>query len=162
MSSYKCIFGISNETKGIAPLTFNYTMKENHSYLTMTGPSLYWFLFVRLEEQHDSLGLPRYTKDDEVKLAKTYWEDKVTEETTFGDIYTNRTASVLTILPEYVLTKWHFGRIITIGDSAHKVSDLTKLRCAKLTPFSSTRSAAKAEILPSKVWPPWQMPFSRR
>ncbi|GME28065.1 FAD binding domain-containing protein [Neofusicoccum parvum] len=125
VSSYKCIFGISNETKGIAPLTFNYTMKENHSYLTMTGPSLYWFLFVRLEEQHDSLDLPRYTKDDEVKLAKTYWEDKVTEETTFGDIYTNRTASVLTILPEYVLTKWHFGRIITIGDSAHKFNPIS-------------------------------------
>lgn len=48
-------------------------------------------------------------------------EDYVLENIKFKDLYENRIATTLAPLQTFVFTKWHYRRIITIGDSAHKV-----------------------------------------
>jgi len=54
-------------------------------------------------------------------MVEKYRNDKITEEVTLGDLYDTKIESGITPLAEWVFEKWHFGRIITIGDSAHKV-----------------------------------------
>ena len=66
--------------------------------------------------------IPRFTKDDEITLAKEHFSDQVTGSTTFGDVYRNRLQTALVPLEEHVFDQWHFKRIITIGDAAHKVN----------------------------------------
>jgi 2-polyprenyl-6-methoxyphenol hydroxylase-like FAD-dependent oxidoreductase len=65
--------------------------------------------------------IPRFTTEDEINLAKEHFGDQVTESTTFGDVYEDRLQTALVSLEEHVFARWHFRRIITIGDAAHKV-----------------------------------------
>lgn len=54
-------------------------------------------------------------------LAMKHFSDMICDDLSFGDLYKTRTMATLQALPEVVFSKWHFGRIITIGDAAHKV-----------------------------------------
>ena len=63
----------------------------------------------------------RYTKEDEVKFAGEHFGDQLTENTTFGDLYAHRLQTSLVNIEDHVFPLWHFGRILTIGDAAHKV-----------------------------------------
>lgn len=131
---YKCIFGIS---RPIAALTkgAHYVMNHYYSYLIITGPGerVYWFLLVKLDVPLFGNDIPRYSKSDEEALARQHASDPITPSVTFGQLYEARTSSVLTPLHEYVFEKWHFERVITIGDAAHKVRHTS--------PWSSLRSS---------------------
>ncbi|KAF5599002.1 zeaxanthin epoxidase chloroplastic [Fusarium pseudoanthophilum] len=123
---YKCIFGIS---RPIGELTqgHHHIYNDNFSYLILLGPGgkWYWFLFVKLPLPLYGNDIPRYTKADEEELALQHASDHITPEVTFGQLYGARTSSTLTPLHEYVFEKWHYKRIITIGDAAHKFEPLT-------------------------------------
>ncbi|KAF5534273.1 zeaxanthin epoxidase chloroplastic [Fusarium napiforme] len=123
---YKCIFGISRPIEDLAQGS-HYVYNKNFSYLVAVGPGgkFYWFLFVRLPVPLYGQDIPRYTKVDEEKLAAEHASDQITPEVTFGHLYGARTSSVLTPLHEHVFEKWHYKRIITIGDAAHKFEPLT-------------------------------------
>lgn len=68
--------------------------------------------------------IPRFTKDDEIILAKKHFSDQLTQSTTFEAVYRGRLHTALVSLEEHVFERWHFKRIITIGDAAHKVCNL--------------------------------------
>ncbi|KAF4545414.1 FAD binding domain containing protein [Lasiodiplodia theobromae] len=124
-TKYNCIFGISKPTPGLPLQTAFNVLRKDYSYLVITGPGgrVYWFVFTRLPEtQHGAI--PRYSKEDEEELVKRYRDDRVYEDVRFSEIYKNKLSSVLTAIPEYVFKKWYFGRVITIGDSAHKLNPL--------------------------------------
>lgn len=87
---------------------------------------LYWFLFNKMEKTSGK-DIPKFTKEDEARLAKQHFCDYVTETTTFEDIHNNRLNSTLVALEEHVFARWHFGRIIVIGDAAHKVPQINGL-----------------------------------
>ncbi|KAL4916543.1 hypothetical protein BDW62DRAFT_202532 [Aspergillus aurantiobrunneus] len=124
----RCIFGISK-----IPLAFPAKLQlmisgRGLSYLVTPGPGdrLYWFMFVAMASA-PSRDIPRWSKEDEEALAREHFGDRITDELTFGDIYETRRATALVPLEEHVFACWHFQRIITIGDAAHKVHPLTTL-----------------------------------
>lgn len=136
---YKCIFGIS-VMKDFEALSSHKVLNEHFSYLILTGPDfrVYWFLFVNLGKTYYGKDIPRFSKEDEDKVVEEHRADRITDTMTFGDIYQHRISSVLTALPEYSFKKWHFNRIITIGDSVHKVcmSCCNRLSCGPCANFS--------------------------
>ncbi|KAF5708528.1 zeaxanthin epoxidase chloroplastic [Fusarium mundagurra] len=123
---YKCIFGISRPIEELSHGS-HYVYNDKFSYLVLVGPGgkFYWFLFVKLPVTLYGNDISRYTKVDEEKLAAQHATDQITPEVTFGKLYGARTSSTLTPLHEYVFEKWHYKRIITIGDAAHKFEPLT-------------------------------------
>ncbi|KAG5760045.1 hypothetical protein H9Q72_011842 [Fusarium xylarioides] len=123
---YKCIFGISRPIEELTQGS-HYVYNDKFSYLVLVGPGgkFYWFLFVKLPVTLHGNDVPRYTKVDEEKLAAQHASDQITPEVTFGQLYGARTSSTLTPLHEHVFEKWHYKRIITIGDAAHKFEPLT-------------------------------------
>ncbi|KAF9768230.1 hypothetical protein IL306_014487 [Fusarium sp. DS 682] len=123
---YKCIFGISRPMEKLTKGS-HYVYNDNFSYLILVGPGgkFYWFLFVKLPVPLYGYDIPRYTKQDEEELAEQHASDHITPEVTFGQLYEARTSSTLTPLHEWVFEKWHYKRIITIGDAAHKFEPLT-------------------------------------
>ncbi|GME31293.1 putative FAD binding domain protein [Neofusicoccum parvum] len=118
---YVCMFGIS-VMKNFVRRSTNHIFNKHTSMLVITGPNarVYWFFFVKLDKTHYGPDIPRYIKKEEEEFATKHTSENVTEDVTFGDLYKTRISSVLTALPEYAFMKWHFGRIITIGDAAHK------------------------------------------
>lgn len=65
--------------------------------------------------------IPRYSKAQEEEAIQAHASDHILPDLTFGDIVARKVSSTLTPLEEYVYKKWHFDRILTIGDSCHKV-----------------------------------------
>ena len=82
---------------------------------------LFWFLFFKQIQSSKSLELPKFTKQDEIALATANEHVMVTETVSFGEIYANKTKSTITPLPHHVFKRWHWGRIMLLGDSVHKV-----------------------------------------
>ncbi|KAL0578962.1 hypothetical protein V5O48_003054 [Marasmius crinis-equi] len=127
-TTYCCIFGISDPTEGYSDYSSDTVMGEGYSYLIASGPNncVYWFLFSKLPETVRGLydDLPRYTDEERDRVAQKHAKDPITERLTFGDLYKNRRTAVLTALPEYVMEKWHFGRVLTIGDASHKFNPI--------------------------------------
>ncbi|KAI8316385.1 hypothetical protein K4K61_007289 [Colletotrichum sp. SAR11_59] len=123
-SSMKCIFGISKQPANFPPgATQQSSFFRGHLYLVISAPGgrVYWFLFHELEGTKHGKDIPKFSKDDELLLATQHRDDHITEDMTFGDLYDNRIKSTLVPLEEHVFRRWHFQRILIIGDAATKV-----------------------------------------
>lgn len=120
---YGCVFGISKPCAGIEPGASNSVFKKHASYVVNGGPEgrVYWFYFFKLARRVYGDAIPEYTAEDERKVLAAVQDDDITPNLKFSGILENKITSVLVPLQEYVFRKWYFGRVITIGDAAHKV-----------------------------------------
>lgn len=124
-TTYCCIFGISKPGKGFPQHQTTHVQGKGHSYLLSTGPgnAVYWFLFKKLDiplrGPPDST--PRYTDAERDTLAQAHADDILSTTLTFGALYRAKTTATLQTLPEVLFKTWHYKRIMTIGDAAHKV-----------------------------------------
>ncbi|KAK1688876.1 hypothetical protein BDP55DRAFT_766282 [Colletotrichum godetiae] len=78
---------------------------RGRGYVAISAPRnrVYWLMFVALgKTYHGSADIPRFSKLDEAALV-----------------------AALVFLEEHVFSKWHCGRIVLVGDSAHKVHPIT-------------------------------------
>lgn len=118
------MFGISKPNKGFVT-TGELTAADGFSYLTTLGPNrrIYWFLFQSIGKAKHGKNIPRYTKEDEARLVKDH-ETDIVGGITFKELYETRSFSTLTPIEEHIWKNWHFERVITFGDAAHKVSNL--------------------------------------
>ncbi|KAF7906736.1 hypothetical protein EAF00_001015 [Botryotinia globosa] len=123
---YSCIFGISNPIPGLEPGNLHSVFREQNSYLINGGPEgrVYWFYFFKHPTTLYGRDIPRYTKADEVAVLQAHENDPITPDISFKVLQDRKISSTLTALPEYVYKKWHFERIVTIGDSAHKFNPI--------------------------------------
>ncbi|KAI9926177.1 hypothetical protein MW887_004640 [Aspergillus wentii] len=126
-ATYTCLFAISRGVQGLDKHSITSVLNEGFSHFVVDGPGdrTYWGLFQNIGKTVHGSEIPRFTKEDEKKLAKEHWNDRITPDARFSDLYENKIASVYTSLPEYVYKKWYFQRIMTIGDSSHKFHPLT-------------------------------------
>ncbi|GKT58310.1 FAD binding domain-containing protein [Colletotrichum tofieldiae] len=122
--STRCIFGISKRPSNLAAGTQQMCHNDGWSYLIVGAPGnrTYWFLFEGVGDTKYGKDIPRYSKEDLETLAMAHLEDKIFDDVTFGDLYKNRIMATLVPLEEYVFEKWHYKRIVCIGDASHKVS----------------------------------------
>ncbi|TDZ19491.1 FAD-dependent monooxygenase andE [Colletotrichum orbiculare MAFF 240422] len=125
--STRCIFGISKRPKGMPDQTQHVCSSVGRSYLVVHAPGnrTYWFLFKAVEKTLRGKEIPRYSKEDLEKLAQEHLSDPICENVTFGSLYKNRIMATLVPLEEYVFEKWHYRRIITIGDASHKIDPMS-------------------------------------
>ncbi|KAK6206840.1 FAD binding domain-containing protein [Colletotrichum tabaci] len=125
-ASTKCIFGISPRPATFPHHAQDIVFYKGWSYLVVSAPGdrVYWFLFSPVPTANGA-NIPRYTAEDEASFAGQHLNDNITETVTFRDLYVNRHIATLVPLQEHVFLRWHFRRIFTIGDSAHKVHPIT-------------------------------------
>lgn len=126
---YRCSFGFAQNVPHFVKGEHTHVKAKDYSVLVASGPEnkVYWFIFQRLPRPMYGKDIPKYTKEDEDKFMKENWNLPVTDKITFGDLYSRKLSSALTPIHEVVFEKWFFGRIITIGDSAHKVRQMITL-----------------------------------
>ncbi|KOS47250.1 hypothetical protein ACN38_g1738 [Penicillium nordicum] len=125
-ATYACIFGISKGVKGIEKGTLSSVYNEHYSYLVPSGPGdlTYWFLVRNMGKTYYGADIPRFTKEEEA-FATEHFDDHITPTLKFSALYKSKIASAYSSLAEYVFKRWHFQRIITIGDACHKFEPLT-------------------------------------
>ncbi|KAK6955988.1 hypothetical protein Daesc_003635 [Daldinia eschscholtzii] len=119
---YRCSFGIAQHVPNWVKGTQHRVAGRHQSQLVVSGPQdrVYWFLFDKLPQTKYGKDIPNYTKKDEDDFVRENFDVHITEEVTFGQVYSKRLSSTLTPLHEFVLKKWFFDRILAIGDSVHK------------------------------------------
>ncbi|KAJ4245067.1 hypothetical protein NW762_014278 [Fusarium torreyae] len=117
-----CIFGISNPCPGIEPGDLSCVFRDSASYLVVGGPNgrVYWFRFQKLPKRLCGSAIPRYTEADLAKALSDSSDENILPNLKFSTLIENKVSAVMTPLSEYVYKQWHFNRIITLGDSAHK------------------------------------------
>ncbi|KAI1432416.1 hypothetical protein GGR50DRAFT_688958 [Xylaria sp. CBS 124048] len=124
--SYKCIFGMSHPTAGIKQGTNHIILGKGQSYLILTGSDrIYWFLNVKNPDVLYGKDIPRYSAEDERRLAEEHFGDQLNEYDTFEDLYKKKIMATLTPLHEYQWKRWYFQRIMTIGDACHKLHPIS-------------------------------------
>ncbi|OLN86855.1 FAD-dependent urate hydroxylase 4 [Colletotrichum chlorophyti] len=123
----RCIFGISKRPSNLPAGGQQIVHHDGRSYLIVSAPGnrTYWFLFQGVGKTKYGRDIPRYSKEDTENLAMAHLNDKILETVTFGDIYKNRILATLVPLEEYVFEKWHYRRIVTIGDASHKIDPIS-------------------------------------
>lgn len=87
------------------------------------GSRVYWFYFFKLPRRAYGSDIPRFTKAEEAKLIEEVQDYNILPNLKFRELVKNKISSTMTALPEYVYEKWFFNRLITIGDSSHKVGN---------------------------------------
>lgn len=128
VAEYDCLWGLSNPTPGLKEGHADLTLSDGFSILCMAEKNgrVFWFITRKMDKKYTWPDVPRFSKDDAEKYAHTFRDQKLTETTTFWDLWENRVTSHMTVLEEGVLGHWHFGRIVCLGDSVHKVIPLPK------------------------------------
>lgn len=102
-------------------------MGLGHTYLVIGGMegTVYFFLFKNLPEPITGDKTPRYTVEDAKALARDHRHDVIIDDCTFGQIVDGSVSLGMTPVHEHVFEKWHYGRIITLGDAAHKPNPIS-------------------------------------
>jgi hypothetical protein len=131
--------------------------REDITGLFVGGPLYtYWFMFKTIPKTFYADGVPRFTKEDEKEMAEEMGPLTADDKMPFRELYEKRVKSNMTALHEFTWKQWHYGRMVTIGDAAHKVSSSLSHRTSSPPdrPPSSTPTQATAATMPSKTPPP--------
>lgn len=127
---YACVFGLAKPTPGIAPGDVIAVSKAQSTAGCMGGKDheIFLFWFWKLPPSLHSCAvnsIPRFTKEDEMKELERGGDAIVADNgLRLRDVAKNLERSAVTALPHYVMWRWHFGRIVIIGDASHKFNPL--------------------------------------
>ncbi|OMP83695.1 Zeaxanthin epoxidase, chloroplastic [Diplodia seriata] len=127
---YACVFGLAKPTPGIAPGDVIAASKPQSTVGCMGGKDheIFLFWFWKLPPSLHSCAvdkIPRFTKEDEIRELERGGDVIVADNgLRLREVAKNLERSAVTALPHYVMRKWHFGRIIIIGDASHKFNPL--------------------------------------
>jgi FAD dependent monooxygenase len=137
-SEYDAMFGVSK-------------MKGNHGDYGMAaaetnvvfGHGVTKLLFQQQGEQlwaiifKDKYNQPpkrfKATSEDMEQVAKRFADVQLNEHIKFSDLWESRTRAGLLTIEEGVLSQWHAGRMVLVGDSVHKVSFAQAKHLTRLT-----------------------------
>ncbi|KAF7519235.1 hypothetical protein G7054_g13148 [Neopestalotiopsis clavispora] len=127
---HACIFGTAKPIPVFKPGEVVGASTPGTAAGVMVGPKqeLFTFWFWQLPEEMRSCpidAIPRFDNEEKQRqldrAAETVMADSGLR---FQEVADNLEYSVVTALPHFVLRRWHFGRLIVLGDAAHKFNPL--------------------------------------
>jgi FAD dependent monooxygenase len=122
-SEFSGLVGVSpqEEAFDLSPAESNVTFGHGNTRLLFTqSGSAYWLLIFK-DEYSCPVKRSKHTEEELKAVVEKYKDVAMTEKIKFGDLWKTNTRHVLLSFEEGVLSKWHAGRIVLVGDSAHKV-----------------------------------------
>lgn len=124
---YACVFGISSPAPNVCAGQQITSYSHGRSILSVVGKHgrIYWFLFRRLSHDYHYGNAPRFSREDAIQYCTSLAREPYWQDTSFGDLWERRVMFNMTAVEEYVLKQWHYGQVVCIGDSAHKIAPHT-------------------------------------
>ncbi|KAL4918466.1 hypothetical protein BDW62DRAFT_200844 [Aspergillus aurantiobrunneus] len=124
---YACVFGISAGVPGLDVGEQITSLNDHRSYLVFPGKNgrIFWFLLRRLDQVYTYPDGPRYSTEDAERTCAKHANDHIWKGVRFADIWEKREVFSMTNLEEHVFQTWHYGRVVCIGDSMHKMAPNT-------------------------------------
>jgi FAD dependent monooxygenase len=122
-SQYKGVFGVTDQgdLPDLGDADTHVVLGDGSTKLLFTQPGIaYWG--ITFKDEYSCPPKPyRPTLDEQEQVGERFKDVKMTENLTFGDLWKNKSRSAALNIEEGILDKWHAGRIVLVGDSAHKV-----------------------------------------
>jgi len=123
---YTCIIGVSTAIPALNSTSdMHVTYGQGRTFQIVTQPDCTCFLvYQKLKiplTGAAALSGTKFTQQDADNEAAKLSSCALTEDVTFGELYKHRTRSQLVNLEEVVFDHWHYGRMVMLGDAAHKV-----------------------------------------
>ncbi|GFG08484.1 FAD-dependent urate hydroxylase [Aspergillus udagawae] len=163
---FACVFGISSSVPKLKAGEQVASFNNGRSYLTFPGRNgrIFWFFLLKLDRKYSYSNAPRFSSTDAEKISERFADDHIWDRVCFRDLWKNREVFSFVNLEEHVFRKWHWERIVCIGDSMHKmapntgqgantaIEDAAALvnclhRALRATPDGSTLSSAEIDGL---------------
>jgi 2-polyprenyl-6-methoxyphenol hydroxylase-like FAD-dependent oxidoreductase len=127
-ATYACLFGLSttptpSPPKSLPKGLLGWNLGHNYSYVLGTGPpnQTYWLLSIHLGKIYHGSDIPHFTEEDKERIVREHWDDPITADLRMSDLYENRLHIIVSPLREVVYKRWDCGRMVVLGDAAHKV-----------------------------------------
>ncbi|KAK1707959.1 hypothetical protein CaCOL14_003500 [Colletotrichum acutatum] len=127
---HACIFGTAKPMAGVAPGQVVGASGQGTVAGCMGGPGgeVFVFWFWTLPEGQRSYPIdeiPRFTDEDKQREFGRSVDALVADNgLRFREVVKNLEYSGVTALPHFVMRRWHYGRIVILGDAAHKFNPL--------------------------------------
>jgi FAD dependent monooxygenase len=122
-TQYKGMFGVSSRgglpSLGDADVHTIYGQDVIKLLFTQPGVA-YWGISFK-DEYSKPPKAYRPDHDEQESIGERLRDIKMTDDLTFGQLWENRTRYGVLNIEEGILEKWYAGRIVLVGDSAHKV-----------------------------------------
>ncbi|KAK2736194.1 hypothetical protein FQN57_000868 [Myotisia sp. PD_48] len=124
---YACTFGISASVNGMSIGEQVTMIDDGICLLTFPGKldRVYWFMMEKLDQKYSYGSAPRYSLENTVNRCDQLADRKAWKNDRFEEVWRKRVAFSKTALEENLFVRWHFGRIVCIGDSMHKLAPNT-------------------------------------
>lgn len=123
-SSYRSLVGVAPPIPGLAKNISTMVQGKGRSSVVITSPhNTQFFICIKEKKTTHVLDKIRYTPEDMETEAASIADQPVKKEegVVFGDIWSKRERTYLCRVEEGVQRHWSFGRIVLVGDAAHKV-----------------------------------------
>jgi FAD dependent monooxygenase len=121
---YACVFGISEQLPSLRAGEHINSYSNGLCVITFHGEKgrIFWFLLVKLQEKTTYPNTPRFSASDAASLCNKFARFRVSEDVCVSDLWMHKLCASMTALEEGILERWHYDRIVLLGDSVHKVS----------------------------------------
>jgi FAD dependent monooxygenase len=128
-SQYKGMFGVSDhgDLPDLNDADVHIVYGEGATKLLFTQPGIAYWGITWKDEYSQPPQSHKATQAEQEEISERFKNLKMTENLTFGDLYESRTRSTVLNIEEGILDQWHAGRIVLVGDSAHKVRLLLRV-----------------------------------
>jgi 2-polyprenyl-6-methoxyphenol hydroxylase-like FAD-dependent oxidoreductase len=126
VSEYRGLFGSSPRPDGIAPCSITETHNNDIVFMILcTQDTAFWLVTDRKDK--GALGRQRYSPEDIQAFVDKHESHSVApgKKVTFGDLWRTRNMDPGPGMYDYhegIAERWYNGRVVLVGDAAHKVS----------------------------------------
>nr|QBA88952.1 hypothetical protein PM-122-9-1376 [Penicillium brasilianum] len=121
---YACVFGISEQLPSLPAGEHINSYSNGLCVITFHGEKgrIFWFLLVKLPEKTTYPNTPRFSASDAASLCNKFARFRVSEDVCVSDLWMHKLCASMTALEEGILERWHYDRIVLLGDSVHKMT----------------------------------------
>lgn len=121
-TAWKSLLGVAPMVPELGERNMTVVSNDGYSFLALSQPDRVYFFFIfRVDKPFTWPKRVAYTDQDAEALAESVADHPISDSMVFGELWKKRLRGSLVNLEEGVLDHWHAGRIVLVGDSAHKV-----------------------------------------
>ncbi|KXJ85937.1 hypothetical protein Micbo1qcDRAFT_237203 [Microdochium bolleyi] len=128
-TEFACVFGLSHKTGDLEKDTAYQVSMQDMTIGVFGGANgeACWFIFFKVPLTKGRANIPRWKAVDDPKgaeICEKLSRARLTDTTTFGDVYANCHRITTQACPNHCLRRWNYGRVICLGDAVAKTNPI--------------------------------------